>query len=149
VRKIEESAEMVLHWSNWRRWHQAWARYYHYRRHQRQEVERAAPQTATVERAVVASGAQQHEQTALVWQRLSTLLPPSDRLGRPYEHARRVVFDAIVYVMQTNCGWRNLPSDFPPWQTVYSQLAHWRKTGVWEKIWSGLEQPHPAWQLQL
>jgi hypothetical protein len=135
---------MVLHWSNWRRWHQAWARYYHYQRHQRREVERPAPQATAVESAVVSSGVEQHQRTAIVWQRLCALLPPSDRLGRPYEHARRVVFDAIVYVMQTNCGWRNLPSDFPPWQTVYSQLRHWRKSGIWDKIWSGLEQPHPA-----
>src|SRR5688572_25663772 len=35
-----------------------------------------------------------------------------------------------TYVMHTNCGWRNLPSDFPPWQTVYSQLTQWQKPGA-------------------
>jgi len=135
---------MILNWSWWRRWHQAWARYYHYLWHQRREPDRAAPQTAAEEGVTVASEAEQQDGTALAWQRLEGLLPPSDRVGRPYAYARRVVFSAIVYMMQMDCGWRRLPSSFPPWQTVYAQLTQWRKTGIWDKIWSGLEQPHPA-----
>ena len=27
--------------------------------------------------------------------------------------------DAILYVVRTGCSWRQLPADFPPWQTVY------------------------------
>lgn len=87
--------------------------------------------------------------TEVVWQRLERLLPSSERLGRPYAHARRVIFEAIVYRMQTNCGWRSLPSSFPPWQTVYSQWVEWRKCGIWDSIWSGFEQPHLTRQLQL
>ena len=93
---------------------------------------------------MAASGAEQQAGTVLAWQRLEGLLPPRDRVGRPYAYARRVVLEAIVYVMQTDCGWRNLPSSFPPWKTVYAQLRQWRKMGIWDKIWSGLEQPHPA-----
>jgi putative transposase len=29
-----------------------------------------------------------------------------------------------IYVLRTGCPWRYLPSDFPPWQTVY---YHWRQ----------------------
>ncbi|WP_353074024.1 transposase [Amycolatopsis carbonis] len=25
--------------------------------------------------------------------------------------------DAILYVVQTGCSWRQLPAYFPPWQT--------------------------------
>ena len=32
---------------------------------------------------------------------------------------RRAVVDAILYVIRTGCSWRQLPGDFPPWQTVY------------------------------
>ena len=31
-------------------------------------------------------------------------------------------------------AWRLLPSDFPPWQTVYRWFAAWRDQGVFEKI---------------
>jgi transposase len=56
---------------------------------------------------------------------------------------------ATTHMMQTDCGWRNLPSRFPPWQTVYTQLVQWRKTGIWDKIWSALEQPQSTDELQL
>jgi transposase len=87
--------------------------------------------------------------TEVVWRRLEPLLPPERRVGHPYDHSRRMVLDAIVHVKQTDCGWRQLPSHFPPWQTVYTQLAQWRKTGIWDKIWSGLKQPRPTNELQL
>lgn len=77
------------------------------------------------------------------------MLPPARRTGRPYTHDRRVVLEAIVYLKQTNCGWQHLPSQFPPWQTVYSQLTRWRESGIWDKIWAGLDQPHPRTELQL
>lgn len=87
--------------------------------------------------------------TDVVWRRLEPLLPPADRVGHPYDHSRRLVLDAIVHVMQTDCGWRNLPSHFPPWQTVYTQLVQWRRNSIWDKIWSGLDTPLSTDQLQL
>ncbi len=80
----------------------------------------------------------------VVWRRLEPLLPPVQRLGHPYDYDRCLVLEASIHVMQTDCGWRNLPSHFPPWQTVYAQLSQWQKTGIWDKICSGLEQPHPT-----
>ena len=85
----------------------------------------------------------------VVWRRLEPLLPPVGRVGHPYDYSRRLVLEAIVHVMETDCGWRNLPSHFPPWQTVYTQLTQWRQTGIWDTIWAGLSQPHPADELQL
>ncbi len=98
----------------------------------------AATQTTQTE------ASQPSDVTEVVGSRLAPLLPPTHRVGHPYDHSRRLVLEAIVYVMRTDCGWRHLPSHFPPWQTVYTQLTQWRKTGIWDKIWSGLEQPSPT-----
>jgi len=136
---VERGAEAILRWSWWRRWHQAWARYYHYRQRQNAAAEHQKPQTQAVQ-----AQARQMDVIEVVWSRLEPLLPPAHRVGHPYDYARRLVLEAIVYVKQTDCGWRNLPSCFPPWQTVYAQLRQWRKTGIWDKIWSGLEQPYPT-----
>jgi hypothetical protein len=136
---VERSAEAILRWSSWRRWHQAWARYYHYRRRQSAAAGQHPPQ-AEAQQAEAA----QIDVSEVVWRRLLPLLPSADRVGRPYEHSRRLVFEAIVHVMQTECGWRNLPSHFPAWQTVYTQLCAWRESGIWDKIWSGLDRPHPT-----
>jgi transposase len=141
---VERGAAALLRWSTWRRWHQAWARYYHYRRRETAAPGRLEPQLDE-EQADEA----QRDVIEVVWSRLERLLPSAQRIGHPYDHSRRLVLEAIVHVMQTNCGWRNLPSTFPPWQTVYAQLTQWRKTGIWGKVWAGLDQPHSTDELQL
>jgi transposase len=80
----------------------------------------------------------------VVWQRLQPLLSTEKRPGRPYSHDRRLIVEAIVHQRQTGCAWNALPSQFPPYQTVHSQLRSWQKTGVWTKVWEGLEQPCPS-----
>jgi transposase len=32
------------------------------------------------------------------------------------------------------CTWRNLPGDFPAWQTVYTYFRNWRRDGTWVTI---------------
>ena len=85
----------------------------------------------------------------VVWKRLEGLLPSSKRTGRPYVHDRRMILEAIVYMMETGDGWRALPAGYPPWQTVHWQLCQWKESGVWDKIWSGLPEPGTGNQLQL
>jgi len=83
--------------------------------------------------------------------RLQPLLPSPRRAGRQIVHDRRQILEAMVYVMQTDCGWSNLPSRFPPWKTVHDHYATWRKTGIWAHIWAGIPTPgpRPLEQLQL
>ncbi|MCC8247666.1 transposase [Saccharothrix luteola] len=45
--------------------------------------------------------------------------------GRWEKHCRRVIVDAILYVVDNGIKWRALPSDFPPWPTVYKRFAAW------------------------
>lgn len=53
------------------------------------------------------------------WAQIEPLLPRPARTGRRRRIALREVLDAIRYLARTGCGWRMLPHDFPPWQTVY------------------------------
>jgi Putative transposase of IS4/5 family (DUF4096) len=131
---VERTATALLAWSRWRRWHQAWARYHHYRRR-----ESSTPPARDSPTVVAPS-----DVLEVVWQRLAAVLPPAKRTGRPYAHDRRVVWEAIVYVMQSGCGWREVPTEFPPWQTVYAQLCRWKELGIWDTIWDGFPQPHPV-----
>jgi len=73
-----------------------------------------------------------------VWQQVECLLPPASGKGRPYTHDRRQVLRGIVYVLQTGCGWRELPATFPPAKTVYGQYRRWQRTGVWDAMWAVL-----------
>ena len=50
--------------------------------------------------------------------------------GRPRKTNLRAVVEAILYVLLAGCPWRMLPSDFPPWQTVYGYFRRWRDNGI-------------------
>src|SRR3954467_10670816 len=68
------------------------------------------------------------------WALIEPLLPEARSGGRPEKHPRRAVVDAILYVVRTGCAWRQLPSDFPPWQTVYWYFNQWEQARVTEKL---------------
>ncbi len=53
------------------------------------------------------------------WARIGRLLPGPQCTGRPRATDLGEVLNAIRYLVRTGCGWRMLPKDFPPWQTVY------------------------------
>ena len=53
------------------------------------------------------------------WAQIAPLLPPPAKRGRKPEVDLRAVLNAIRYMTRTGGGWRMLPKDFPPWQTVY------------------------------
>jgi putative transposase len=67
------------------------------------------------------------------WALLAPHIPAPKGGGRPAEHHRREIIDAIRYVLRAGCAWRLLPHDFPKWQTVYHYVRLWRTQGVWEK----------------
>ncbi|MRH93644.1 IS5 family transposase, partial [Nocardia sp. SYP-A9097] len=49
--------------------------------------------------------------------------------GHPEEHCRREIVDAIFYLADNGCKWRNLPADFPPWHTVHAAFTRWWANG--------------------
>ncbi len=60
------------------------------------------------------------------WRLLEPLFPPCRR-GRPPKWPRRLLADAIFYLLRSGCPWRMLPREYPPWRTVYSHFRRrWR-----------------------
>lgn len=53
------------------------------------------------------------------WERISPLQPRPSRRGRKPSVDMREVLNAIRYMTRCGGGWRMLPKDFPPSQTVY------------------------------
>ena len=45
--------------------------------------------------------------------------PLHGALGRRRSVDLREILNAIRYIARSGGGWRMLPKDFPPWQTVY------------------------------
>lgn len=70
------------------------------------------------------------------WQVIVPYLPADipGRRGRPRVWPRRRIVEAILYLDRTGCAWRYLPSDFPPWPTVYGYFAAWRDDGTLARL---------------
>lgn len=68
------------------------------------------------------------------WQIIEPLVPSVKSGGRPADHWRREIVNAIFYVLRTGCQWRMLPHDLPPWQTIYTYFRNWRLDGTWQRI---------------
>jgi transposase len=74
------------------------------------------------------------------WQRIAPLLPPQKPVGKLREVSLREVLNAIFYRADNGTKWRNLPHDFPAWQTVYGYYRLWVRLGLWEQINHALVQ---------
>jgi transposase len=76
------------------------------------------------------------------WELIESLLPepPAGPAGRPAEHSKREIVNAILYLTRTGCAWRMLPRDFPPWQTVYRYFRAWRKDGTLDRLHDALRE---------
>jgi len=53
------------------------------------------------------------------WSIVRPLLPTPPKRGRRPTTDLREVLNALRYMARSGGGWRMLPKDFPPWQTVY------------------------------
>jgi hypothetical protein len=134
-----------LAWSRWRRRHQAIAKRCHRVRRARRLVAASAsplpPLPAQGQRIVPALPA--GVLTEAQWHRLAPLLPtPRRRQGRPLPDLRQMV-TAMLWLEQTGCSWRALPTHFGPWQDVYARHHRWRQTGLWRRIRQTLQQTPP------
>ena len=74
------------------------------------------------------------------WAILEPLVPAVRPGGRPANHARREIVDAMLYVLRGGISWRSLPHEYPPWQTVYDYFRRWRDDGTWERIAATLRE---------
>src|SRR5262245_46576956 len=77
------------------------------------------------------------------WEQVQPLLPSPKsggrNGGRPAAATREVV-NAIFYHLRAGGASRMLPNDFPPWQTVYGRLRHWRLSGAWQQVHDRLRE---------
>jgi transposase len=65
---------------------------------------------------------------------IGPLLPRPRTTGRPRAWPLREIVNGIFYVMRSGCTWRQLPTDLPPWSTVYRWFAAWRDICLFERI---------------
>ena len=67
------------------------------------------------------------------WEYLKPMLPKPAQRGRPPTDLRQVI-DAIFYVVKGGIPWRYLPTELPPWQTVYGIFRRWKNDHFWAAL---------------
>ena len=71
---------------------------------------------------------------------IEPLLPAErGRPGRPWND-HRLTIGGILWILRTGAPWRDLPSSFGAWQSVYARFNRWSKDGTWERIHQALLQ---------
>jgi transposase len=50
----------------------------------------------------------------------------------------REIVNGIFYVLRAGCPWRLIPSDLPPWSTLWRWFRLWRDEGLFARISHGL-----------
>ena len=57
------------------------------------------------------------------------LLEFKDGRGRPALISDYDFFCAVLFVMRTGISWRDLPSDYGSWHTIYTRFKRWSESG--------------------
>ena len=76
------------------------------------------------------------------WNLIAGFFPvrPPGSVGRPREVAYREIVNALLYLLDTGCQWRNIPHDLPCYVTVSDYYHLWRKNGVLERLEENLRR---------
>ena len=72
------------------------------------------------------------------WQRIKDLLPgKKGDAGRTAKDNRKFI-DAVLWVARTGSHWRELPTSFGKWNSVFQRYNRWSGKGVWESLFKTL-----------
>jgi len=76
-----------------------------------------------------------HELTDREWERLKKYFPQREpgQLGRPKNDDRQML-NGTLWIVRTGAPWRDLPERYGAWSSVYSRLAQWQESGLFQKI---------------
>ena len=74
------------------------------------------------------------------WARIEELVP-----GKVGDRGRtgvdnRLFVEAVLWIAKTGSPWRDLPTEFGPWNSVYVRFARWSDKQFWHKIFVVLRE---------
>jgi transposase len=74
------------------------------------------------------------------WSRIAPLLPAETKTGGRNAKPHRPMVEAMLWVLRTGAPWRDLPSAYGPWQSVYTRFSRWSQTGVLARLFEALSR---------
>ena len=70
-----------------------------------------------------------------MWRRWEPILT---EIGVRETKRLRMAVEGILWKFRTGAPWRDLPSEFGPWQTVFNRFNNWSHTRWWQKIYQAV-----------
>lgn len=71
------------------------------------------------------------------WAKIQDLVPDGatreDGKGRPWKDKREVL-EGILWIVKTGARWKDLPGQYPPYQTCHRRFQQWVQEGVFDKV---------------
>jgi len=73
-----------------------------------------------------------------VWEKVAPLLPgkASDRGVTAKDN--RLFLEAVLWRVRTGLPWRDLPSEFGNWNSIFQRFRRWVRAGVFERLFEQL-----------
>lgn len=75
--------------------------------------------------------------TTTQYEAIASLLPPK---RRPPKYSNREVLNAILYLLQSGCSWRQLPKEYGHWHTIYTRFKRWSEAGIMDTVLAKLQE---------
>lgn len=80
-----------------------------------------------------------HELTDEQWDVIQELLNANpDKRGRPSKIGDRQFINAVLYIQAVGCPWRDLPTQYGPWKTIFNRFSRWSANGLWAALFESM-----------
>ena len=75
-----------------------------------------------------------------LWAELGPLVERAkrSRAGAPADIPDRRFLEAVLYLADSGCKWRQLPAEFGAWDAVYNRFRRWVTAGVFDRLFAAV-----------
>ncbi|AYA39240.1 IS5 family transposase [Xenorhabdus nematophila] len=73
-----------------------------------------------------------------LWNKLAVLMQQSGYVYHKEEHY--LTFEGILYRMRTGCPWRDVPTEFGKWNTIFKRFNDWSKKAIFNLLFKLLSE---------
>lgn len=67
------------------------------------------------------------------WKQIKFLFPEPKKTGRPPLNSR-VTFNAILWILASGARWRDLPTRYGNWNSIYHKFRQWCECGLFKRL---------------
>jgi predicted nucleotidyltransferase len=53
-----------------------------------------------------------------------------------YQGNIRIFIEAVLWKLRTGAPWRDLPSEFGPYSSIFNRFNRWSKIGLWKELFN-------------